>query len=300
MKVGELPLRQLAKLAARDGLCFRAGPFRVELRTRLPDLLETFRLLYAHAELEEGGIRDFHVEVTGGEGFRRWWRAQALFKLDGQVPFEPYPRGHAFPLMEWGLNYSMALRAHQFCLLHSAVVEKQGRALVMPAMPGSGKSTLCAALMQRGWRLLSDEFGIVEPATGQLLPVPRVIPLKNASIEVIRRFAPEAVIGPLFAGTRKGDVAHLAPTPVSFQLQDQGAIPSWILFPRYQAGADTDLQPVSGSQAFLRLSNNSFNYHLLGETAYRALTTMVQGCQCYRFFYSDLESAVATLDGLVP
>jgi HprK-related kinase A len=218
--------------------------------------------------------------------------------LDGQVPFEPYPRGHAFPLMEWGLNYAMALRSHQFCLLHAAVLERNGKALVMPAMPGSGKSTLCAALMHRGWRLFSDEFGILDPRSGQLLPIPRVIPLKNASIEVIRHFAPEAVMGPLFAGTRKGDVAHLAPTPESVARQAEGALAAWIVFPRFQPGSDTSLQPVPGSQAFVRLSNNSFNYHLLGETSYRALTAMVKGCDCHSFEYSDLDEAVQLMGEL--
>jgi predicted ATPase len=33
------------------------------------------------------------------------------------------------------------------------VVERDGHALILPAMPGSGKSTLTAALVQRGWRL---------------------------------------------------------------------------------------------------------------------------------------------------
>jgi predicted ATPase len=30
--------------------------------------------------------------------------------------------------------------------------------VILPAPPGSGKSTLCAALVTRGWRLLSDEL----------------------------------------------------------------------------------------------------------------------------------------------
>ena len=76
-------------------------------------------------------------------------------------------------------------------MLHAAVVERNGSALFLPAMPGSGKSTLCAALTYRGWRLFSDEFGLIEPARGAVLPLPRAIPLKNRSIEVIRRFAPQ-------------------------------------------------------------------------------------------------------------
>ena len=300
MRIGRLSLDELAEQAAAEGICFTSGPFRIQLRTSLRALVATFRQLYGELPVEPvGGIRDFHLEVAPASGIRRWWRPQAHFFLDGQRPFEPYPLAHAFPLFEWGLNYSMALRAHQYCLLHSAVVERGGRALILPAMPGSGRSTLCAALMLKGWRLLSDEFGIVRPDTGELLPMPRAIPLKNASIEVIRAFSPQARLGPLFAGTRKGDVAHLAPTADSLQRQQEGASPAWILFPRYRAGSATRLRPLARSQAFVRLSNNAFNYHLLGETAFLALTRTVEACQCHTFEYSDLDEAVALLENLV-
>ena len=301
MKIGQLSTGELLRQARAEGFCFTSGPFRIQLRTPLRALVSTFQQLYGELPLEPPrGIRDFHLEVAPVPGIRRWWRPQAYFYLDGQRPFEPYPLAHAFPLFEWGLNYSMALRAHQYCLLHSAVVERQGHALVLPAMPGSGKSTLCAALMLKGWRLLSDEFGIVLPNSGQLLPMPRAIPLKNASIEVIRRFSSQGRLGPLFAGTRKGDVAHLAPTAISLQRQHEEAAPRWILFPRYRQGSATRLRPLARSQAFLRLSNNAFNYHLLGETAFVALTRMVQACQCYSFEYSNLDEAVEVLGALAP
>ncbi len=299
MRLEDLPLGRLLEIASTQGLGFQAGPFRILLETRLLGFLEVFRRLYADVELDEpDGVFDFHVEMVAPANVRRWWRPQVLFRLDGFEPFDPFPLSHAFPLFEWGLNYSIATRAHQYCFLHSAVLEGNGRALILPAMPGSGKSTLCAALMLRGWRLFSDEFGIVQPESGQLLPMPRVIPLKNRSIEVIRNFAPEAVMGPLFPETRKGDVMHVAPTPESVERQDEGAKPAWIVFPRYHPESGTQLQPIPSSQAFVRLSNNSFNYRLLGETSYRALTSMVKACECYSFQYSDLDEAIELMNEL--
>ena len=291
---------RLREAAGGGGIALRLGPFRVRLVTRLPALLDTLQRLYAPLEAEiPAGIHDFHVQVNRPGGLRGRWRPQALFLLDGEAPFEPFPEDHAFPLFEWGLNYSIATRAHRYCMLHSAVLEKNGRALILPAMPGSGKSTLCAALMHRGWRLFSDEFGLLRPESGELLPMPRVIPLKNESIDVIRTFAPEAVTGPRFPKTRKGDVVHVAPTAESLARQQEGAMPAWIVFPRYRPDAGCRLRPVPGSQAFVRLSNNAFNYHLLGETAYRALTNLVKACRSHDLQYGDLEAAVKTLDQLV-
>ncbi|MBK9234594.1 MAG: hypothetical protein IPO19_00450 [Rhodoferax sp.] len=42
--------------------------------------------------------------------------------------------------------------------------------LVMPAIPGSGKSTLTAGLSLSGWRLLSDEFGALDPLQHEFRP----------------------------------------------------------------------------------------------------------------------------------
>ena len=66
-----------------------------------------------------------------------------------------------FAMFEWGLNWVVANHAHQFAIVHAAAVEKDGRGFIFPGAPGSGKSTLCAALVSRGWRLLSDEMAMI-------------------------------------------------------------------------------------------------------------------------------------------
>jgi HprK-related kinase A len=199
-------------------------------------------------------------------------------------------------LLEWGLNWCIATQAHQFLMLHSAVVEKNGDSLILPALPGAGKSTLCAALSHRGWRLLSDEFGLIEPETKRVLPLPRAVPLKNRSIEVIRRFAPEAHLGPVFENTRKGTVAHMRPPGDSLARQREPARPRWILFPRFQANADLTIRPIEKAVAFIRLSQNSFNYRLLGALGFRTLAPLIRTCNCYSLRFGDLDEVVAALD----
>jgi len=75
-------------------------------------------------------------------------------------------------------------------MLHAAVLEKNGRAVVLPGDPGAGKSTLTAALMLSGWRLLSDEITLVDRDDGLLVGLARPVSLKNASIDVIQRAFP--------------------------------------------------------------------------------------------------------------
>ena len=81
--------------------------------------------------------------------------------------------------------------------------------IIMPGVPGAGKSTLCAALGLTGWRILSDEHALIQPGTAQVVPLCRPVSLKNESIEVIRSFDPGAIFGPVSKDTHKGTVAHM-------------------------------------------------------------------------------------------
>jgi HprK-related kinase A len=243
-------------------------------------------------------IHDFHIGLTRPRSFRRWWRPQVRFTLDISAPFEPYPLSHAFPLLEWGLNWCIAMRAHQYLMLHAGAVGREGRALLLPAMPGCGKSTLTAGLSLRGWRLLSDEFGLYDPLARSIAPLPRAIPLKNASIAAIQTFEPRAHLGPLFRKTRKGGVRHLRPPGDSLARQTEDAAPLWVVFPQYLAGQPTLLDPLDKSLAFTRLARNSFNYELLREQGFHALCDLIGRCDCYRLTYGRLESAISALDAL--
>src|SRR3546814_13984956 len=64
---------------------------------------------------------------------------------------------------------------------------------------------------ERGWRLMGDEFALLDLASGQMFAFPRLISLKNGAISAMRAEADEARFGPLLAATPKGDIRHLIP-----------------------------------------------------------------------------------------
>lgn len=299
MKVASLELPELKEYLYRTGLYLQTGPFTVRLHGQLAPLAKTIQLLYGDFPIAEGEvIADFHISLKRPINLRYWWRPQVLFHVDGRTPFEPFPLKLAMPLLEWGMNWCIATRAHHYLMLHAGVVERNGLGIVLPAYPGAGKSTLCAALIHRGWRLLSDEFGLVRIQDSKLVPLPRPIPLKNQSIEVIRAFAPEAIIGPLFPKTRKGTVAHLRPPTLSVERMAETALSSVIVFPQYKAGGPTVLESYSKAYAFLKLANSAFNYEVLGVKGFKLATEMVRSCQCYALSYGELDEAIVELDAL--
>jgi len=287
---------------ADGSYALRTGPFNVHLSVDQSKFRALFNKFYQFAPTPPGGYSDliyhYRLKMKAPNLLRRYVRPQIELSVDGLRPFDPYPADHALPMFEWGLNWVLAMTAHQYLLLHSAVLERDGIACIFPALPGSGKSTLCAALAHRGWRLLSDEFGVVDYSSYQILPMPRPIGLKNESIEIIRDYLPDAYVGPSFYGTRKGTVAHVAPPRESVERQHISARPALIVFPKYSATNACRLTPQSKSVAFTRLSNNSFNYKVSMLNGFRALGHLISSCDAFSLEYHSFEQAIDTLNGL--
>lgn len=274
-----------------------AGPFILSIKTSVGSFAPVYQFLYSDfPRLDRRAISDFNISLKAPFK-RRWIRPQVVFLENGRKLFEPFPYTMSLPLFEWGWNWCIGSQSHQFLILHSAVLEKNGKAVLLPALPGSGKTTLCAALMLSGWRLFSDEFGLVR-GDGLLVPLPRPLPLKNQSIEIIRAFSRQARIGPLYPKTRKGAVAHLAPTQPSVDKMKEPAKPELIVFPRFQKGAPATLKPVAPTYAFLKLATNAFNYEILGAEGFRRVAKLIRQCQFYNFTYGKLEEALPVFESL--
>jgi hypothetical protein len=300
MKLLQLPSADLRRQLAGSGVWLRTGPFSLQVQSRIPSVAEGLAELYGQFEVRNAheAFADFHVSVNPPPNLRRWLRPQAAFSFDGMQPFKPLPRGQAFPMLEWGLNWCVSTQAHHYLIIHAAVVEKNGLAAILPAPPGSGKSTLTAGLVLSGWRLLSDELTLIDRKTGLLQPLPRPVSLKNHSIDVIRRFSPDAYINRAAHDTVKGTVAHMRPPRDSVLRQHETARPGWVIFPKWEAGAPTALTPRSQAQTFMFLAQNAFNYSHLGADGFRAGAALIDQTSCYDFRYSDLKEAVAAFDRL--
>ena len=299
--LGDLGERELARRLRGPGLGIDYGACRVRMRATTAAFVPAFRTVYGAFYCDPTpDFADLHIRLAPGTGARRWVRPQARFSIDGIEPFAPFPQSDALPLYEWGVNWCFGQRSNQYVLLHAgALALDDHRAVIMAAVPGAGKSTLAAALMLSGLRLLSDEFGVLDPASGELRAMLKPVALKNQSIEVIRTFSADARLGPVFTGTRKGDVAHLAPDAASVAAVRRPARPALVLFPAYRKDAPLQLIPKPPDQAFVRLAFNSFNYELLGPVSFEAVGRLAERCPAYELVYGRLDEAVRCVHELL-
>jgi len=275
------------------------GRFILKISSVLPEFERALRQLYAHYPASvTGGAYDYDIDVSPPSFFRRWVRRNSSFHLSGEAPFLPMEVGHAHALFEWGLNWTLGSYAHNFLILHSAVVELHECGVLLAASSGSGKSTLAAELALQGWRLLSDELALIDRDL-RLIPCARPISLKNQSIEVIRTRHPTADFGPFARDTHKGTIAHLPAPKSSVARNRETAVPRLIIFPKWTADAVLRLEPVGSGQAALRLIDQSFNYPLLGRQGFERMADLVDAAEAWELEYSSLDDARKTIEQLV-
>lgn len=296
--LGSLDADALARQLAR-GLTLSTGPFRFRVQSSLSAVQRGLALLYREFPVaDDDGFRDFHVSVDRVRGPRRWFGPQANFHFDTIAPFRPLPAAHAFALLEWGMNWCIAGQAHHYLLLHAAVLERNGLAVVLPGDPGAGKSTLTAALMLSGWRLLSDELTMIDRDDGHIVPLARPVSLKNRSIDVIRRFDRLAVFGDTAHDTHKGSVSHLRASADSVARMSEKARAKHIVFPRWEEGVPVTLRARAKADAFMHLASHAFNYSLLGRLGFELNAALIDACACWDFRYSALDDALRVFEDL--
>jgi len=267
----------------------RIGPvgFRIGSAWKAPVAL----LARLYAGYPGAGVPDFTVRLEPSRPWRRHLRPSVAIGGDFILPdAAPLPLAHALLAAEMGMNLQMALGARRWLLLHAAAVARDGRALLITGHSGAGKSTLAALLGERGWRLMGDEFALVDLADGRIHGFPRLISLKNGAIDALAGEVGEARLGPLLAGTPKGAIRHLRPRDEAIAAMGETARPALILFPRY--GFARAVRPMGEAEIFVRLTQASTNYVALGEAGFRALAGLVRRVPALAIDYPDTAAAL--------
>ena len=243
-------------------------------------------------------IPDYSVRLEAVSFLRRFIRPSVAINGDYMLPdAAPLPLAQALLAAEMAMNLQMALGWRRHLLLHASAVEKDGKALIMTGASGSGKSTLAAMLGHKGWRFMGDEFVLLDLVTGEAVPFPRMISLKNEAIGAMQASALDGRFGPLMTGTPKGDIRHLVPPA--------DAIAAWRLNRRNRrccCSPASVSNPQSAKSARARfscgLTQASTNYVALGEAGFTTLTRFIKTVPARAIDYRDGIEAEALVNQL--
>lgn len=273
------------------------GPVQFRIGSDWAQPIAALNRLYAGYPQDDTRPADATVRLFAARPWRRWLRPSVHIDGDYIVPDAlPLPLSMGLLAAEMAMNLQVALGWRRHLLLHASAVAREGRSVIMSGESGSGKSTLAALLGEGDWRLMGDEFTLIDPGSGDALAFPRAVSLKNEAIEEVAARVDAARLGPLLAGTPKGDIRHLIPRPAAIAAMHEPARPALLLFPRF--GGAAGVERMGEGEAFVRLTEASTNYVALGEAGFAALMRLVRETPAFAISYPDSASGMTIVEQL--
>ena len=204
--------------------------------------------------------------------------------------------GHAQRLSFLGPRVKAALwlsavNAHDFLMfIHAGVVGTDRGCILLPAAPGSGKSSLTMALTHRGYRYYSDEVALIETHGFRVPPVPLAICVKHTGWDLMARYCPEIMTLPVHRREDRKVVRYIPP-PVAAAGYPRACV-NHIIFPKYVAGAENNLKPMPRAVALGRLMDQCMALRRrLDRDIAVELVLWIAGISCHELIFSSLDAA---------
>jgi hypothetical protein len=297
--LSEIDSSDLARSIASPGIWLDLGAASVQVSGDASTLAAPLRTVYgAFPFSERTGWADVHVRIERAAGCGAGSARRCSCTQTVRVPFDPFPARQRAAALRMGLQLDDRPLLQR---LAAAALWRAGTRwfrLALAGTPGSGKSTLTAALV----------------ATRLAPAVRRIRCLRPDRRRVPRRAqadrTEESSRLPLSANLRLRP-----PSGRSFQTLAKAPWRTWPRGPdavarRHETcsgrapwccpGGKPAARPALsrlGEQAlFPALAFNAFNYSLLGEVGFQAVVQLVRRCPAWQLVYSDLEDALATIE----
>jgi hypothetical protein len=173
-------MEKLDRLVWADGMTFTSYGVRVGLRVSdaaiLPDVIARLPPLWKPSPAL---LVDHLYSVIGGGAkgdskVRRlnlaYWN---LLRISRSRNFDEVLDG-----FESHLQLTVAEHAPRLAFVHAGVVSWNGRAIVIPGLSHSGKTTLVHQLVRAGATYYSDEYAVLD-ARGRVHPYPRALGMRS-------------------------------------------------------------------------------------------------------------------------
>lgn len=305
-KLASLTDRELDDRLASGGAQLEIGPFTINVSLGFKNIRDDFINIYrSYPYYQDPVILDNYIKIYGRNLYRTHIKPQAFVDVGMNDDFIPLPASMGMVSLEMGLNWQVASACKQYLMFHAGVVAKDGVGLIMPAMSGSGKSTLAAGLSYKGWQLHSDEFGLLDLQTDELVPYPRAVSLKNESIAVMKEWVgrenenPFSHFTPEFEGTPKGTICYLRPPEHSIAQMHKRTRANVVILPIFDATAKPEIRPITKTMAFFRLVMSSANYSDIGVDAFHSISKIIENSAVCEIIYPSLDDAVKLVEDFV-
>ncbi len=249
-------MEKLDRLGWAAGIAFTAYGLSIGVRVSDRSALERVRGLLPPGwrPAAKPTVRRLYSVVVGGPTGRAGVRRLNILYSGASRLVRTHDLDETLRQLELDMELYIADRARRRTFVHAGVVGWNGRAIVIPARSGSGKSSLVKALVRAGATYYSDEFAVLDER-GRVHPYPLPLTVRQG-----RDGAP-----PVKCRVEEiGGVAGRRPLSVGL-----------VVFTRYVSGTRFRPRPVSAGRALLELLANTLPARRRPERALDTLTRVV-------------------------
>jgi len=183
---------------------------------------------------------------------------------------------------------SAAIDRSSALLLHSGVVVRDGVAIVLPGESGTGKSTLTAACLARGFGYATDEMMALDLDRGSVTGVPRPLTMTSWSA---------AAVGLLPNDAGSGKRAVL-PSEFGAMVVSGPLSVGHVVLARRGAPVSA-LWPATAGEGVTALLAAAFNHFRFGAVAWESVAEFIRSVKVWQFDVADPLSAADELAMLV-
>jgi hypothetical protein len=185
-------------------------------------------------------------------------------------------------LFEKDLTIELQKLRRDLYFLHAAALEFAGKALLLAAASGQGKSTTTLGLLHHGYRYLSDELGPVDLARMEVYPYPHALCLKQEPP------GGHPIPAPVLRTSRTFHIpARHLPSPVVLKPTPLTTI---FLLEYCPAAKSSALEAISTGEAAARLFTHALNPLAHADDGLEGVLEIARKIRCFRLRSADLHS----------
>jgi hypothetical protein len=182
-------------------------------------------------------------------------------------------------------------------VLHAAAFVWKDKCILLPALGGSDKTTLAAAMMHAGAHYLADDVVPLMSQEGEICPLRTSLCLKENSWAALTSRFPEIPKLPVLLQDGK-PIRYLPPPRVPNDVRALQKV-DVMVFPNYQAGTEATITPLNSVDVFKKLvSTATWLGNEIGDTELLALIYLSEKTETYEMGYGNLEDGVSLLSSL--
>jgi HprK-related kinase A len=202
------------------------------------------------------------------------------------------------PYLEWGIDWRVIATRTEYLQLHAATLPCDGQAVVFAGPSGTGKSTLAAGLLARGWSYLSDEFALIDTDTLHVHSLPKALCIKAGSFSAVEHLNLPLWRRRHYVKAFKGRVAYVKIQNLAHQVDVSPRPVRFVVFPRYAEGSKARLYPVSRARAAFSLTGYAFNRNAFGSRTITILSEVVRNAECFGLQFGPLDETCDLVESL--